>query len=383
MGGRILRALGVGTLGLALGCSAANDAGNGGAGNGTGNGGSGNFGAVGNGGGGGINVGGDSGSGNSGGFSGSECAGVTQTANNAVVPADVIWTIDTSCSMTEETAAVRANMNKFSQLISNAGVDIHIVLIAEEFKPSPFPGIIPDEGICIDAPLGSGQCPNDTKQPTFLHLFQTVNSTDSLQLILSTFPQWKGALRPNSMKIFTVVTDDNSALPAQGFIDGLNALDPTLIKPSLWKLYGVFCFTDCPSAAKPGDVYGQLVNLTGGVGSDLCLQNFDPVFNQLAQGVIASSVLDCGWTIPPVPQGETFDKNKVNVVFTSGDGSESKIPKVNSPADCATTGGWYYDDDANPTSVLLCPDTCSAIQADPNGKIDIQFGCQTITAVPQ
>ena len=37
----------------------------------------------------------------------------------------------------------KANMNKFSQIISNVGVDVRIVLIAEQWAPSPFPGIIP------------------------------------------------------------------------------------------------------------------------------------------------------------------------------------------------------------------------------------------------
>ena len=54
------------------------------------------------------------------------------------------------------------------------------------------------------------------------------------------------------------------------------------------------------------------------------------------------------------------------------------IYHVQSPADCAANGGWYYDDNTNPTQVLVCPSTCTAIQSDPNAKVDVLFGCQTI-----
>jgi len=363
----------VGLVCLALGCSAASNE------NGSGGGGSG---AVAAGGGGGVAIGGSgglvgTGAGGGGGFSGNQCAGVTQQAAGTL-PVDVIWALDTSCSMTEETKAVRDNMNKFSQLIVAAGVDVHIVVIAEQWAPSPFPGIIPDEGICIDGPLGSGNCPNDTNFPNYAHVYETVNSTDSLQKYLDTYPAYKNMLRQESIKIFTVVTDDNSALPAAQFTSQLNALAPAMIKPSQWKMYGVYCFTDCPSAATPGTVYGELVQQTGGVASDLCLQNFDPVFNQLAQGVVGAAKLDCAWGIPPPPAGEVFNPNKVNVIFTPGGGQGAPIGKVGSAADCGPNGGWYYDNDQAPTQVQVCDSTCQSIQSDPNGKIEIQFGCDTI-----
>ncbi len=365
---------------ILLGCSAASDP-SGSGGNGSGAGATGATGAgTGTGGNGaaiGLGGGGNGGSGNFGG----ECAGVSQEANNAVLPADVIWTIDTSGSMAFETQAVRDNMNKFSQGIVAAGVDIRIALIAEQYEPPKFPGL-PDDGICIAAPLGSGSCPNDSKLPTFAHIFQTVASTNSLQLIIQRYPDWKGILRHNSVKIFTIVTDDNSAMSAADFTKAVNGLDPTLVKPNQWKVYGIFSFTDCPSAAKPGAVYKNLVTQTGGVASDLCLQNFAPVFSQLANGIIGSAKLDCGWSIPPPPAGQTFNKGQVNVQYTPGGGTKQPIYKVPSKANCGPSGGWYYDDENNPTTVLVCDSTCQTIQADPTGKIDVEFGCATIN-VPQ
>lgn len=364
-------------------CSASTDAGGSGGGNSGGSSGSGGVvtggssGTIGTGGSGGtIGVGGSN-TGGSGNFGG-ECAGVTEQANNSVLPADVIWTIDTSGSMTAETAAVRQNMNNFSFQIANAGVDVRIILIAEQWEPPPFPGL-PDEGICIDAPLGSGQCPGDTKLPNFAHIYQTVGSTNSLQLILQTYPTWQQMLRPDSVKIFVVVTDDNSAMAAADFTSQINAIDPAKISPNLWRFYGIFCFTDCPSAASPGTVYQTLVQQTAGVAGDLCLQNFQPVFDQLASGIVGAAKLACAWAIPPAPAGQTFDKNLVNVEFTNGSGQTTTIGKVPTAADCGPQGGWYYDNEVTPKNVILCPASCTAIQSDPNGKIDVKFGCQTVT----
>lgn len=378
-----LGAFGIGLVGSCLACSASPDPGDefgsgaGGPGGGMNLGGGGS----GSGAGGGLSLGGATGSGGEG-ASGGECAGVSQQASNAVLPVDVIWTIDTSGSMAAETAAVRQNMNQFSQQIVNAGVDVRIILIAEQYKPPPFPGF-PDDGICIDGPLGSGKCPDDNQGPNFLHVFQTVASTNSLQLILNTYPSYKAALRPDSLKILTVVTDDNSALPAASFTQQFDALDPSVIMPGLWKLYGIFCFSKCPSAAKQGTVYQELVQQTQGVAGDLCTQNFKPVFDQLAAGVVASSKLACGWNIPAAPAGEIFDKQKVNVKFTAGGGQESTFGKVTSAADCGPNGGWHYDSEQSPSKVLVCPSTCQAIQSDPAGKIDIQFGCATQLAPPK
>ncbi|MCC6902737.1 MAG: hypothetical protein IT377_27440 [Polyangiaceae bacterium] len=374
-----LRALALSTVAFALSCSAAsNDSPSDGVG-GSGASSSGGGGGIGAGGGSGglIGTGAGTGTGGGGGFAGNTCAEVAQEAKNTV-PVDVIWAIDTSCSMSEETAAVKANMNKFSQIISSVGVDVRIVVIAEQWQASPFPGVIPEEGICIDKPLGSGACPGDTNFPKYAHVYETVNSTDALLKYLEQYPSYKNMLRPEAVKIFTVVTDDNSQMPAAEFTTKLNALDPAMIKPTQWKMYGIYCFSDCPSAAKPGTVYAELVKQTSGVSSDMCAQNFNPVFDQLAKGVVGAAKLDCAWAIPAPTGGEKLNPNKVNVIFTPGGGTGSPIGKVGSKAECGPAGGWYYDNDQAPTKVEVCPSTCQTIQSDAAGKIGIQFGCDTI-----
>ena len=52
------------------------------------------------------------------------------------------------------------------------------------------------------------------------------------------------------------------------------------------------------------------------------------------------------------------------------------IPNVGSMAGCAGQG-WYYDDPANPTAIIVCPATCSTLTSL-GGEVDVAFGCGTI-----
>ncbi len=338
---------------------------------------------------------GGSGTGGTGGFE--ECAGVSSTATAQLQPADIIIAVDTSGSMSEESAEVQANLNAFASLIVASGIDVHVVLIA-------------DASVCIPAPLGSGQCGGaDESLPNFRHVVQTVNSTDALSLMISTYPQWSASLRPNATKALAVVSDDDSDLSAAAFTSQLLALDPPTFQgfefhsivsstsPDACIFGGCFfncgsCTNPCcdqatfcqPLSAEEGTVYKQLTMQTMGVNGDLCLQDFDPVFQDMATAVVQSSALSCSYEIPPPPAGETLDPGLVNVVYTSGGGTETQIPNVpGGLPDCDAQGGWYFDDAANPTEVIVCPATCTVLQADTAGKVDVVFGCETVVVVPQ
>jgi hypothetical protein len=52
-------------------------------------------------------------------------------------------------------------------------------------------------------------------------------------------------------------------------------------------------------------------------------------------------------------------------------------------AGCGQKGGWYYDDPANPTKIIMCPTTCAALQGDVGGKVEVIFGCETVIKPPE
>jgi hypothetical protein len=95
---------------------------------------------------------------------------------------------------------------------------------------------------------------------------------------------------------------------------------------------------------------------------------------------IQGTALGCVYSIPPPPQGEMIDFDKVNVEYTPGDGSSPvTIPKVDGEGSCPPNGdGWYYDNEQMPTQIILCDATCAKVSADAMGTMSIVLGCETI-----
>lgn len=300
-----------------------------------------------------------------------ECASMTTPAENKKQPADIIVIVDNSGSMDFEAGSVQDNLNAFSQQIIDSMIDVRVVLI------SSYPG--DGNGICIDPPLGSGGCnDNDTNPPLFSHLDVRVASNDALEILLDQQPVWGPIMRPDAALHFMVVTDDESDIAALDFDNALKALSPTY---ALYKLHGIVCTTECEETAAIGQVYMTLGQLTGGIISDLCLQDFQPVFDQLATEVISGAQIACEWDVPAPPEGEDFDPSKVNVEFDDGMGGGFEIGYVESEAECANVvDGWYYDNPAAPTKILACPQTCQKIQGVDTAQINISLGCDTIPA---
>lgn len=310
-----------------------------------------------------------------------ECASsqTSSTDVTAIQPADIIFAIDTSSSMTEEIRFTQTYMNEFSQLIIDSGIDVRVIMIA-----GPRTGGVGAPGgggqgqsVCIDAPLGSGTCPTDTNMPKYVHIDQYVDSHNALDVILDTYPMYKQYLRANASKSFVVISDDNATMMAPAFSQAVTALDANMFKT--WTFNGVYCFTRCGNlAAAVGSVFQELVTQTKGVGGDLCEQDFQPVFKRLAEQIVqnAGSKIACEWNFPRAPEGKSFSTELVQVQ-RSGGSSMAKLTRVKSSNECMP-GGWYYDDVVNPKKIIACPQTCTDLQNDRGGKIDITFGCEEV-----
>jgi hypothetical protein len=98
-----------------------------------------------------------------------------------------------------------------------------------------------------------------------------------------------------------------------------------------------------------------------------------------AMNAIRHSVLGCQYQIP-LPASGSPNYQEVNVVFTpGGGGSPRTFPNVMGKASCPASGdGWYYDHPAAPTQIMLCDSTCTEVQADTAGNVDITLGCSTV-----
>jgi len=331
---------------------------------------------------------------------GDNCAETSAEADSGALPADVIFVVDNSGSMGEEAGQVQQSMNDLVSTIVAANIDLHLILISADSTD--------DAGICVPAPVGNGQCPGDENLPAYRHVVQTVGSTDALQKVLDTYDQYKDSLRANASRTIVVISDDNSALPANDFATQLVALDPTFQDFKFDAIVSPYEITNpliCVTCAAPacacdpccgvdpdapfpvcvdlpadeGTVYKDLVSQTMGVLGDLCQQQFLPVFQDMATAVINASSIPCVYDIPPPPNGEEIDYGKVNVAYKPNANANGQ-PIFNVPGgqgDCDNSGGWYYDDPANPSQILLCPSTCDAVQGSTEGSVTVKFGCAT------
>jgi hypothetical protein len=87
-----------------------------------------------------------------------------------------------------------------------------------------------------------------------------------------------------------------------------------------------------------------------------------------------TGMITCNYAIPA-----GSDPRLVNVQITVGmGGMAQKIGKVANAAACGMPGGWYYDNDAKPTMIILCPQSCDAVKNTPNSGVEVLYGCPSV-----
>lgn len=105
--------------------------------------------------------------------------------------------------------------------------------------------------------------------------------------------------------------------------------------------------------------------------------------NMAAQDLLAAlrkiqgGAVACSFAMPAPPPGQTIDPSKVNVEYAPSGGGRVDVAEVSSAAACGPKGGFYYDNPASPTSINLCPATCTEVRGDAGAKVNIVLGCAT------
>jgi hypothetical protein len=314
------------------------------------------------------------------------CASVGESAKAITLPADLIWAVDQSGSMDQETQYVAQQINNFVTRIQSSNIDYRVVMIAAKSG---------ENALCVPAPLSDGMCGNAAR---FRLVDTHVDSNDALSLIIGEYPKYSDFLRPNSFKHIIVVTDDNATdgpiNSPQALTNALGMAQPAGIF-ARWKLHAIYAYGSVPivgcigpfgTGALYGTVYEQLVRQTMGAQGEICVDNWQPVFDAITAAVVQGATLSCEYVIP-TPDSGTLDPTKVNVDYLRGGMPPANpVYRVNSQSECTVgtgQGGWYFDNNAAPTKIHLCPGTCTAIQTDAMAKIDVKFGCASIYKPPQ
>ena len=129
-------------------------------------------------------------------------------------------------------------------------------------------------------------------------------------------------------------------------------------------LGGTAASEDCSYGAKnetKGDCHVDLTTSTDFAG-DLV-----SVFRDITDSTQATCDFD-------IPQSALVDPNKVNVLFTPSKGKEEQV--FLDERNCENKAdGWQYTS-AEKKKIVLCGDICDRVRADPEGRVDVVFGCQ-------
>ncbi len=363
------------------------------------------------------------------------CESANATAVVESLPVDIIWVVDNSVSMEPAITEVQNGLDGFAALLGASALDYRVILLSLRGEGLMSVGGSNRYGICVPPPLSADNSCSDG--PNFFHVSVDIRSTQPIEQFLGTLGQtagytassdrgsepWAQLLRPEATKTLVFVTDDNARtcalsagascssadppltdtsledFPGGGNPFNSNDLGPGILTPTYGSLFTDYTFnaiygwgdvTDpsvrCtyPNSSSPpssGPTYTSLVLATGGVRAQLCdgTAAWGPFFDAVATAVEDTSRIDCTITIPEAPPNMTFQRDLINVWVDTGNGPEL-LGKVDDENACDATGGWYYDNEANPTAVILCPATCEALQAAPGEtrSVDVQFGCTTI-----
>jgi hypothetical protein len=131
-------------------------------------------------------------------------------------------------------------------------------------------------------------------------------------------------------------------------------------------------------AANAGEGYQHLSILTGGLRYPSCYNdNFDGVFNTIAEDVIVQAAASCDVVLA---NAASFDPTLTTVVYSSVNSSgadvQTSLTRVADAAAC-TTNAWYADDSSGSTTIKLCPTICATVKADVNARVWAELACGT------
>lgn len=208
---------------------------------------------------------------------------------------------------------------------------------------------------------------------------------------IATFTARPANQRAGRKTIGVLITDGDPS-NIQGYCDGNVAnlrdvlqahYNATGIQTFVIGMTGITSWTNMETLASGGNAplhpnnVGTLTN-TCGNGAATCRHwNVgEGTGNVLATAMqqIQGLAIACQYNMPKPAVG-VVNPNDVNVEYLlNGVPPAKKLTRVTDLASCVADG-WYYDDNTTPTTITLCPQQCTAVQADEGAKINVALGC--------
>lgn len=184
---------------------------------------------------------------------------------------DMVWVIDNSGSMDVEAAIVRNNLPNFLSVLG---------------QKTNFRFLLISNNTTYGASLPAG-----LPESNYRYLNVTTDSYNSPEILLTYLkqPEQINFFRANSQKVVVFVTDDNSTISAQNFLDGLTgSLGWPLSQVMVSSFTGLgFAESSCQWAT--GTNYSLLAQMTGGRAYNICAADWTPHFSDLLNKSISQA----------------------------------------------------------------------------------------------
>jgi hypothetical protein len=306
-----------------------------------------------------------------GGAGGSEDSGacVTTSAESHRVPLDIIFLIDRSGSMSgPKWNGTKTALTTFVNDPASAGLGAGLVYFPAQ-KPDE---CNPQNYALLDVPIGVLPA----------NAFALTNSIpfDALGSDTPTYPALKGALseatayqeaHPTHKVIVVLATDGDPNGCNLNDIDQIAALATSARNYNGVRTYVI---------GVAGSTIANLDKIAAAGGTTAAYDVTQDI-NEFAAKIaeIRTEALGCDFELPPPPNGQALDPDRVNFTYMpKGMGSPKIVPRADDLADCGDLPGWYYDSNSGPTKIILCPASCATVKADDAAKVTVLFGCNSV-----
>ncbi len=314
------------------------------------------------------------------------CASESQEAH--AVPTDLLVLLDQSGSMTLEGNRWDPTSTALKAFVANptfGGLGVGLQYFPLGATKTEDPAICTAQNYVTPAvPIGSlpdNAAPFSTSIDA--HHFTAAEGNDAAHWGTPTLPAVLGALQylttyqavNPDRKLYLLLATDGlpSKLCTGNDIDGIAmalAAAAALPQPIQTFVIGIGAIARLNTLAVAGGT-GQPAFIVDAVGTTTQAQF------SAALEAIRHTALPCEFTIP-APSTGRIDPGQVNVEF-DGSGGKQVFSKVSAADACsAADSNWYYDDETLPKQVIMCPTACETLKGG-NGRIDIVFGCKTVT----
>jgi hypothetical protein len=310
--------------------------------------------------------GGAGGAGDAGTDAGPACVPTSVAAH--YVPVDMLFVLDQSTAMHgTDWTAITTDLTTFFKDPVSAGIGAGLLL----FPYSAYDCNLEHYEIPT-VPIGA--------LPGNAALLTGAFPADSLGYGAPTYPALQGALQQATArqdaapthKIMVVLATDEDPNVCDAVVSDVAGLSASALNYNGVRTYVI---------ALPGASVADLDKIAAAGGT---VTTYDVTIDitQLPTSLakLRTAALGCDFAIPAPPNNKPLDPNEVNFSYTAkGTGQPVVLPRSQDLAGCNGQPGWYYDSNAAPTKIVLCPTTCATVQADTSAVVDVLFGCTSFT----